>query len=437
MESSAPDSEKQTTGITRWLESSSLWVFSLYAIVVSFTTYFCMYGFTKAFAAAKFSEEMVSIPLIGGEIELKAALVMSQLLGYASSKFIGIKVLSELQHHRRIAALIGCILMSELALVGVGAFSGFGKVAAIFFNGLPLGVVWGLVYSYLEGRRTSELLGAGLSCSFIVASGFAKTVGTDVVDSGVSEQWMPAVAGLYFFPPFLIAAWLLNKIPAPSKADVEARVQRAPMNSKDRWKFMSDFALGLFFLLVLYFFLTAYRDFRDNFAVEILTELGLADSSNIFTKTELPIAFIVLASVGGLFLIRDNRRGFLGAHLLMASGTILIGVSTLMFDFGWIDGFYWMVLNGLGAFLAYVPFNCILFDRLIAAMKTVATAVFTIYMADALGYVGVIVVLLFQQNLVGDMPKLDFFRNLSYFTSILCTLCFIVSAIYFARKRRG
>ena len=90
----------------------------------------------------------------------------------------------------------------------------------------------------------------------------------------------------------------------------------------------------------------------------------------------------------------------------MASGTILIGVSTLMFDFGWIDGFYWMVLNGLGAFLAYVPFGCILFDRLIAAMKTVATAVFTIYVADALGYVGVIVVL-------------------------------VVSAIYFARKRRG
>ena len=116
MESSAPDSEKKTTGITRWLESSSLWVFSLYAIAVSFTTYFCMYGFRKAFAAAKFSEEMVSIPLIGGEIELKAALVMSQLLGYASSKFIGIKALSELQHHRRIFALIGCILMSELAL---------------------------------------------------------------------------------------------------------------------------------------------------------------------------------------------------------------------------------------------------------------------------------------------------------------------------------
>ncbi len=436
METSPADSKSKSTGITGWLESSSLWVFTLYGIAVSFTTYFCMYGFRKAFAAAKFSDEMVTVPLLGGEIELKAALVMSQLLGYASSKFIGIKALSELKPHFRIYALVGCIAASELALVGVGALSGFGKVVAIFFNGLPLGVVWGLVYSYLEGRRTSEALGAGLSCSFIVASGFAKTVGTDVMDSGVSEQWMPAIAGLYFFPVFLVAAYLLNKIPAPSRADVEARVQRAPMNSKERWSFMSEFALGLTFLLVLYFFLTAYRDFRDNFAVEILTGLGLAESSEIFTKTELPVAFLVMLAVGAMFLIRDNRRGFLGSHILMGSGTVLIGLSTLCFDFGWINGFYWMVLNGLGAFLAYVPFNCILFDRLIAAMKTVATAVFTIYVADALGYLGVIVVLLSQQNLVGDMPKLEFFRGLSYFTSILCTVCFILSGVYFAKKRR-
>ena len=44
----------------------------------------------------------------------------------------------------------------------------------MFFNGLPLGMIGGLVVRYLEGRRASELLLAALSCSFIVASGAVK-----------------------------------------------------------------------------------------------------------------------------------------------------------------------------------------------------------------------------------------------------------------------
>jgi len=45
------------------------------------------------------------------------------------------------------------------------------KAAALFLNDLPLEMIWGMVVGYLEGRCTSELLLAGLSCSFIVSSG--------------------------------------------------------------------------------------------------------------------------------------------------------------------------------------------------------------------------------------------------------------------------
>jgi len=34
----------------------------------------------------------------------------------------------------------------------------------------------GLIFSYLEGRQTTEALGAGLSVSFIFSAGFSKTV---------------------------------------------------------------------------------------------------------------------------------------------------------------------------------------------------------------------------------------------------------------------
>lgn len=52
---------------------------------------------------------------------------------------------------------------------------------AMFLNGLPLGMVWGLVVWYLEGRRVAEVLLAGLSCSFIIASGAVKDVGRTVL----------------------------------------------------------------------------------------------------------------------------------------------------------------------------------------------------------------------------------------------------------------
>ena len=47
----------------------------------------------------------------------------------------------------------------------------------MFINGLPLGMVFGLVMAYLEGRRQTEMLAAVLCASFIVSSGFVKSVG--------------------------------------------------------------------------------------------------------------------------------------------------------------------------------------------------------------------------------------------------------------------
>ena len=69
----------------------------------------------------------------------------------------------------------------------------------MLLNGLPLGMIWGLVFSYLEGRRQTELLGAGLSVSFIFSSGVVKSVGKVLMqDFGVTQMWMPFLTGLIF-----------------------------------------------------------------------------------------------------------------------------------------------------------------------------------------------------------------------------------------------
>ena len=77
----------------------------------------------------------------------------------------------------------------------------------------------------------------------------------------------------------------------------------------------------------------------------------------------------------------------------MGFGTLMIAAATAAFGLGWVDGLTWMILIGVGLYLAYVPYGCVLFDRLIAATGVVGTAVFMIYVTDAFGYVGSIGVL--------------------------------------------
>lgn len=415
--------------LTRWLSGAPDWVFTLYVIAASFTTYFAMYAFRKPFAAASFTGQT------WGAVDLKTALVISQIIGYALSKFIGIKVCSEITPNRRAAALVLLVLCAQLALVVFAVVPPRLQLVAIFLNGLPLGMVWGMVVGYLEGRRTSELLLAGLSCSFILASGAVKDAGRALMNNwNVSESWMPAATGLCFLPMFLVAVCALDQIPAPTEDDIAARVLREPMDRRRRFAFVREFLTGLVMLLVVYFFLTAYRDFRDNYGIEIFTELGYAKESAIFTRTELPVAFGVMFALAALFLIKNNRRGLFGAYVLMIGGTLLLGVATLLLDAGAIDGAWWMVLVGLGSYLAYVPYGSVLFDRLIASTGFIGTAVFAIYVADAIGYTGSIGVQVYKDLGQADISRFGFFRLFTYFMSIFGTILLIASCAYFMRR---
>src|SRR6187431_1491124 len=190
-----------------------------------------MYAFRKPFAAGTYAE-----PGAFG-LDLKTLFVVSQVLGYTLSKYIGIKWVSEVTRTRRVHLLIGLIVAAELALFGFALLPRTGKVIAIFLNGLPLGMIWGLVVRYLEGRRASELLLAALSCSFIVASGIVKDVGRWLLSLGVSEYWMPAAAGALFFPVLFLSATLLDRLPDPDLADQAEREARLPMSSNERRAF--------------------------------------------------------------------------------------------------------------------------------------------------------------------------------------------------------
>lgn len=424
-------SQNKPGALTRWLAGAPDALFALYSITAAFSTYFCMYAFRKPFAAASYE----GLTLLGTQIDLKTAFVIAQILGYTLSKFVGIKVCSEVARGKRARLLVGLILVAQAALLLFALLPGDLKLLAIFLNGLPLGMVWGLVVAFLEGRRTSELLLAGLSCSFILASGVVKDVGRWLMSAHeVPDFWMPFVTGMVFLLPFVGSVWLLKQLPAPSAEDIAERSQRAPMDARARWFFVQRFGAGLGMLIGTYFFLTAYRDFRDNYGVEIFAELGYGQEPAIFSSTELPVAFGVMLTMAALNLLRDNRRGLMGTFGVMGAGVALIGGSTLLLDLEVISGLVWMICVGLGAYLTYVPFNSVLFDRLIAYTRVTGTAVFAIYLADALGYTGSIGVQLYKDLFQSDATRLDFFRHYSYFMAALGLALLLGAAVYFLRK---
>ena len=441
--------------LTPLLEKAPRPVFVLYAVAAAFTTYFCMYAFRKPFAAAKFE----GITFFGSDVELKTAIVISQIIGYAMSKYIGIKVCSEITPARRAFMLIFLVLWAEIALVIFGLVPNNLKVVAIFFNGLPLGMIWGLVVWYLEGRRTSEILLAGLSCSYIVSSGIVKDIGRSFIEGTaanwwatvplignamsktfghVSEAWMPAITGLHFLPIFLLAVWLLNQLPRPTEADVAARGQRQPMDGADRMAFLKQFAFGLILLCVAYCFLTAYRDFRDNYQVEIFDTLGYSYKENrtIISKAETIVMFGVMGALALLNVIKNNRLGLMAAFAVMTTGVALLGVSTILFEAGLMSGFWWMILVGLGSYLTYVPYGSVLFERLLASTRFVGTAVFAIYLADAIGYTGSVGVQIYRDLAHSDVSRFSFFKGFTYFMSVLGLDCLVSSCVYFVRRHR-
>jgi len=402
--------------------------FILFAGGAAFSAYFAMYAVRTPFTAATYAD-------VGGwtsVIDFKVALVIAQLVGYALSKFIGVKVVSEMSAARRGVAIIGLIGLSWIALVMFAVLPVPAKPVAMFLNGLPLGMIWGLVFAYIEGRRSSEVLASILCASFILSSGLVKSVGAWLMASWqVGEMWMPAMTGLLFMPVLLLSVLGLSSLPPPSAEDIAERVARPPVDAAGRRRFLHAYGPGVTLLVLAYILFTVIRDFRDNFAAEIWESLGYGKSSAIFTASEVPIAIVTLVILASLVAIRDNRRALIAIHLIVLAGAALIGLSTLAFSLGWLGPVGWMIASGLGLYLAYTPFNAMLFDRLVAASGRAGTAAFLIYIADAAGYAGSVTLLLLR-NLPGvSLDWLTFYIALALAGAAASIMLMMASILQF------
>jgi MFS family permease len=377
-----------------------------------------MAGFRKGITAVQF--EGIEF----GGVDYKIWLVTAQVLGYAVSKLIGIKVVSEMKPHQRPLYLLALVAFAQLALLGFATVPAPYNIVFLFLNGLPLGMVYGTVLGFLEGRKQTEILISALTASFIFSAGLVKTVSLLLMQQGgVSELWAPFITGLLFILPMLLSVWGLSRIPKPTEEDKSLRTERLPMNRLDRKKFVQTFPTGLALLITSYVLLTAFRDFRDNFGTEILKGAAVENPA-IFALTETLIAFIILGLMAGLRWVDNHFRAFTIINILMVAGALLVGLSTWFYQLGLLSPGPWFMFTGLGLYMAYVPCNGLYFERLVASFRYVSTVGFIVTLADWYGYLGSVAVLLYKNF---GQPNISFQAFFVYgcYTFDVVFLCFL------------
>ncbi len=409
----------------------SKYVSALLAAIICFAAYASMTAFRKAYNVAPYS----GYDLWG--IDYKVILVITQVLGYMLSKFYGIKFISELKRFGRGKLILILVLISWAAWLLFAVIPPPYNFWALLFNGFPLGMLWGIVFSYIEGRRATDFIGAALAVSFIFGPGLAKSVALFVMnDWGVSEYWMPFVTGLIFFLPLLLFIYLLEKIPPPTAEDIAQRTERIAMTGGDRRAFVKTFLPGLALLVLVYIFVTLLREVRDGFMADMWRASGETFNAGVFAKTEMLVSLGILVLIASMVMVQNNMKAFLAAQWIMLGGFLLSGIITWLYLNHHVSMFQWMTIVGLGLYMTYIPYNSILFERLLAAFKYAANVGFLIYLADSFGYLASVGILLTKSILKLELNWLQFYTSLVLYTSVGGSLFLLISIIYFNRKHK-
>ena len=160
---------------------------------------------------------------------------------------------------KRAIYIIICIGIAWLSLLLFAIVPAPYNILCMFLNGLPLGVLWGLIFSFVEGRKSTDFIGAAMAVSFIVSSGFVKSVGKWLqMQYLIAENWIPFYTGAIFIIPIIILVYLLEKIPNPTHEERVHKSIRVPLDKRDRKRFFTQFSFGLISFIIIYMFRKRY-----------------------------------------------------------------------------------------------------------------------------------------------------------------------------------
>lgn len=404
-------------------------LFILWAGGAALLSYSLVYALRKPFTAASFENAEFF------DMDYKVVVTISQILGYVVSKFIGIKLISELQSGERFKFILTSVLLAEASLILFGLLSTPFNVAAMFLNGLSLGCMWGVIFSFIEGRRVTDILASLLGVSMVISSGTAKSVGLYVMNHlHVSEFWMPALIGAVALPLLLLLGWALNKLPEPNKEDIAMKSERETLNGKQRWELFKSFMPFLSMLFIANIAIVVLRDIKEDFLVNIIDVS--AYSPWLFAQIDSVVTLIILGIFGLMVLVKDNLKALSVLFGLIIAGMIVMSVVSFGQQQLRLSPVIWLFIQSLCLYIAYLTFQTIFFDRFIACFRIRGNVGFFIVTTDFLGYTGTVLVLVLKEFCNPDIDWAVFYNQFAGYVGIFCCVTFVCSFVYLHQRFR-
>jgi len=226
---------------------------------------------------------------------------------------------------------------------------------------------------------------------------------------------------------------LLDAIPEPSAEDRKERSERRNLSPAEMRAFLKKWGPGLFVVTLVYAILTSYRNFRDYFAPELWRDMvGPNFDPSKFTQSEVPVGICTAVAYSLLYWIKDNKKAFFAILGVMFLGGGVVLTATLIQSAGLVGPLEWMIMVGVGLFMAYIPPGAMMYDRFNGATGHPYTSVFMIYLSDVCGY-SITLAVLFYRNFGADanLRYVDFFHSLSYIAALTVMSGMVVAFIYF------
>ncbi|MEZ6117262.1 MAG: DUF5690 family protein [Pirellulaceae bacterium] len=227
---------------------------------------------------------------------------------------------------------------------------------------------------------------------------------------------------------------MLHHIPPPDKEDQTLRSQRAPSRKEDRRIVVAKHGTGLTMLVFSYMLLTVIRSIRDDFGVEIWSQLGFNEKPEVFTQSEFVVMWIVVIVNGAVFLVKDNRTAFYTAIMAIGAGFALTLLAVLLFWQRTLSPFAFMVTAGVGLYVPYVAYHTTLFERMIAVFREKTNLAHLMYLADSFGYLGYVLVLLIRNFAKWEINYLNLFLGCLICIGCVALLLTVYSFFYFRRQ---
>lgn len=405
------------------------WVFVLWAGGTALLSYSLVYALRKPFTAAEFE----GLQVFGMDYKIVVSII--QLLGYVSAKLLGIKYISELRPEGRLKFIIGSAALSEISLIVFGLLPMPYNIMALYFNGLSLGCMWGVIFSFLEGRRTTDILASIMGVSMALSSGVAKSLGLYTLNVlHVSEFWMPALIGAIAFPLLCFTGWMMTRFPQPTAADIASRSVRVTLNGHQRWALFRQFMPLLIMLFAANLLLTVQRDIKEDFIVCIIDVSTV--SSWAFAQIDSIATLVLLATFALLSTTYDHLKVLCILLVLSTCGMGTLAFLGANFEQVGLPTTIWLFLQSLCLDMAYLSFQTIFFERFIACFKIKGNVGFFIITIDFVGYLGTLALLLFKEFYASHIDWASFYNSMSLYIGIVCCLAFIGSLVYMIQVRK-